>query len=143
MKVRGTGAKRAIASVGERVDVFGNVRVSTLSAHSSNASHFTQHFSKLAHPLFLSLSLPASSVGPVSTRFLLVAPPVPRLSFRSPVWIQRDPKGWGVVSLAESRRRDSGRKRGVGAREGESYSNVDEIDQTRFDPPSSNMKPKD
>lgn len=92
---------------------------------------------------FSSLSLPASSVGPVSTRFLLVAPPVPRLSFRSSVWIQRDPKGWGVVSLAESRRRDSGRKRGVGAREGESYSNVDEIDQTRFDPPSSNMKPKD
>lgn len=92
---------------------------------------------------FSSLSLPASSVGPISTRFLLVAPPVPRLSFRSPVWIQRDPKGWGVVSLAESRRRDSGRKRRVGAREGESYSNVDEIDQTRFDPPSSNMKPKD
>lgn len=130
------------------MDVFGNVRVSTLSAHSSNASHFTQHFPKLAHPPLSSLSLflpVPSSVGPVSTRFLLVAP-----LFSQP-GVQRDPKGWGVVSLAESRRRDSGRKRGVGAREerrrrregGESYSNVDEIDQTRFDPPSSNMKPKD
>lgn len=104
-------------------------------------------FQNLPIPLFpLSLSLSfSSSVGPVSTRFLLVAP-----LFSQP-GVQRDPKGWGVVSLAESRRRDSGRKRGVGAREerrrrregGESYSNVDEIDQTRFDPPSSNMKPKD
>lgn len=102
-------------------------------------------FQNLPIPLFpLSLSF-SPSVGPVSTRFLLVAP-----LFSQP-GVQRDPKGWGVVSLAESRRRDSGRKRGVGAREerrrrregGESYSNVDEIDQTRFDPPSSNMKPKD